>query len=206
MLEPDISEEDCEEMRVLYYDKRHSMREIAEIFDCEKEIVRTHLRYDCGHEEEQSPEVSRLKEILEKRDGSLETSEYETSTTGRNTPSEFRPLILKLYRNECLITSVDDPRLLEVSHILSWSEYPEHRHEAENIMVLNGVHHAAFDSGVFTLSQDYELRLSPNFETDSTFLHRTLAEKEGEKIEFPDGASVDPDFLRRHNEELDWWD
>lgn len=201
-----ISDEDCEEMRVLFFDKRHSMREIAGIFDCEKDMVRSHIRYKCGHEEEHSPELSRLREVLERRDENLESSEYETSTTVRNTPSEFRPLILKLYRNECLVTSVDDPRLLEVSHVLSWSEYPEHRHEVKNVMVLNKVHHAAFDSGMFTLSQDYELRLSPDFETESTFLRRTLAEKEGEKIEFPEEGSVDPGFLMRRNEKLDWWD
>ncbi|MDY6774842.1 MAG: HNH endonuclease [Halobacteria archaeon] len=201
----DISKEDCSEMRSLYYDKRYSMREIAEVFDCKKETVRTHLRYECNHEEEHPSDIVQLKEKLEKRDESIETSEHETSTTVRNTPSEFRPLVLRLYYNQCLITSVDDPRLLEVSHVLSWSDYPEYRHEVENVMVLNKIHHAAFDSGIFTLSQDYRLHVSPDFETESTFLRRTLLEKEGDKIELPEEVRIKPEFLERHNQDLDWW-
>jgi hypothetical protein len=206
MSKSDISEEDCDEMRVLYYDERYTMREISEMFDCEKEVVRRHLRYECNREEGHSTDIFRLKEKLEEMGMSLENSEYETSTTGRDTPSDFRPLILKLYRNECLMTSVDMPQLLEVAHVLPWSKYPEHRHKYENVMVLNKVHHAAFDSEMFTLSQDYVLHLSPEFETDSAFLHRTLVGKEGEEVDFPEGATVKQEFLKKRNEKLDWYE
>ena len=193
-------------MRVLYYDERCTMKEISEMFDCEKEVVRSHLRYECNREEGHSTDIVRLKERLEEIGIELGRSEYETLDTGRDIPPDFRPLILKMYRNECLISSVDQPQLLEVAHVLPWSEYPEHRHKYENVMVLNKVHHAAFDSEMFTLSQDYVLRLSPEFETDSTFLHRTLLEKEEERVEFPEGATVKPEFLKKRNDRLDWYE
>lgn len=205
MSETGISEDDCSKIKNLYYDERHSLRELAERFNCEKDVIRSHLRYECSHEKD-SPDMSQLKQKLEERAEVPEATEYETTTTERNTPSEFRPLVLRLYRNECLITSVDKPDLLEVAHVLSWSEHPDYRHDVDNVMVLNKLHHAAFDSGMFTLSQNYRLRVSPDFETNSKFLRQTVIEKEGEKIEFPEGATIEQDYLKNHNEKLDWWD
>ena len=199
-----ISAEDCSKMRSMYYDKRYSSDQISNSFGCPPEDARQHLRYECNHTKGADSEITKLREKLNEIYENEEVDEYETTTTTRGMPSEFRTLILKLYHGECLLTSISKPQLLDVAHVLPWSDYPEHRHDPENVMVLNKLHHAAFDSSMFTLNREYEIRLSPEFEAESEFLYNTLKEREGEVVEFPEHAKINPSFLKRRNAELDW--
>jgi hypothetical protein len=133
-----------------------------------------------------------------------ETTEYEATTTIRNTSSELRSAVIEAYDERCLMSDVDHPRLLDVAHILPWSEYPDHRQSPENVMVLSKIHHAAFDHHLFTIDEDLRIRTNPEFTTESEFLKETLLTREGERVELPQSAELSPENLRKHNQVIDW--
>jgi putative restriction endonuclease len=72
-----------------------------------------------------------------------------------------------------------------------------------NVLPLSKTHHAAFDRNLFTLDEEYYLRVNPEFETDSQLLQQTIIEQAGEQIQLDDG-SVDPAYLTQHNANLAW--
>ncbi len=129
-------------------------------------------------------------------------AEYETTVNARSMPAAFRRGVLNRYGRRCPVSGVDQPRLLDVAHVSSWSEYPEHRTDPTNVVALDKTHHAAFDAGLFTFDPDHRLRLAPDFETDSDVLRRTLVERAGERI---DGLQVAGAHLERRNRSVAWW-
>ena len=48
-----------------------------------------------------------------------------------------------------------------------------------NVLPLRKIHHAAFDRNLFTLDEEYYLRVNPEFETNSQLLQRTIIERAG---------------------------
>lgn len=137
-------------------------------------------------------------------DRELTADVYETRTYTRALDPEFRATVLSRYDRTCPVSGVDHAGLLDVAHVLSWSEYPNHRADLSNVLPLSKTHHAAFDRGLFTIDQDYRLRVNPSFETQSTLLQQTLLNQTGERITVPD-QSVDPNYLRQHNAALEWF-
>ncbi|WP_137286388.1 HNH endonuclease [Halorussus salinisoli] len=131
-------------------------------------------------------------------------TEYETTATGRRVHPEFRETVLGRYGDRCPVSGVDYVGLLDVAHVLPWSEFADLRADFENVLALDRTHHAAFDRGLFTFDSEYRLRLNPAFETNSDVLRRTLADRDGEEIRFGDGTGPSPEYLRRRNERLDW--
>jgi len=133
-----------------------------------------------------------------------EASEYETTVGARSLPTAFREAVLSRYGTECPVSGVDHPRLLDVAHVLSWSDHESLRTDPGNVVALDKTHHAAFDAGLYTLDADFRLHVSPDFETDSDLLRRTLLERDGERVDVgPD--RLDPAHLERRNRALDWW-
>lgn len=132
-------------------------------------------------------------------------SEYETTVGVRSMPAAFRDAVLDRYGHACPVSGVDHDRLLDVAHVLSWSEYPDHRTDPGNVLALSRTHHAAFDAGLYTLDGDFRLRVAPDFETDSEVLARTLLDRDGEPVRLPGDAPLAPDYLDRRNRQLDWW-
>lgn len=90
-----------------------------------------------------------------------------------------------------------------MAHILSWSDYPEYRADLSNVLALSKTHHAAFDRELFTIDQDYRLRVNPDFETQSDLLQRTIIERAGERLSLP-GDSLKPQYVAQHNAALEW--
>lgn len=131
-------------------------------------------------------------------------TEYETTATGRRVHPEFRETVLGRYDGRCPVSGVDCAGLLDVAHILPWSEFADRRAEFRNVLALDKTHHAAFDRGLFTLDSAYRLRVNPAFETDSDLLRRTLVDRDGEKIRFGEAAKPSPEYLRTRNDRLDW--
>lgn len=131
-------------------------------------------------------------------------SEYETAVGARSMPITFREAVLGRYDDTCPVSGVDHRRLLDVAHVVPWSEDESRRTDPKNVLVLTKTHHAAFDAGLFTFDEDSRLHLSPEFATDSTLLQRTLVDRAGNRVELPDGA-LDDDCLDRHNRSLSWW-
>ncbi|MFC7044499.1 HNH endonuclease [Halobacteriaceae archaeon GCM10025711] len=131
--------------------------------------------------------------------------EYETTVGARSIPTAFRTAILRRYDATCPVSGVDHDRLLDVAHVLPWSDYADLRSDPGNVLPLSKTHHAAFDAGLFTLDREFRLHVDPTFETNSDLLRRTLFANEGERVPLPETAPLSGDYLGRHNEGLDWW-
>ncbi|MEY7849098.1 HNH endonuclease [Natrarchaeobius sp. A-rgal3] len=92
---------------------------------------------------------------------------YDTTVEARAIDPEFRATALYQFDQTCAISDVDHPALLDVAHILPWSDYPEYRADLQNVLPLSKIHHAAFDRKLFTIDAEFHLRVNPQFETGS---------------------------------------
>ena len=128
---------------------------------------------------------------------------YETTVHARLVDPEFRATVLARYEATCPVSGVDHPGLLDVAHVLSWSDYPEYRADVSNVLPLSKTHHAAFDRGLFTIDRDYRLQVNPLFETESDLLQRTIIDRAGERVSVRDGG-LNVEYVARHNAALDW--
>lgn len=158
----------------------------------------TYRILDLDDEAMASPEESNPGQQYEART-------YETIVQARSMPVALRKAALSWYDSRCPVSGVDHDGLLDVAHVLPWSDHPDHRTDPENVMVLDKTHHEAFDRGLFTVDDDYRLCVAPDFETESNVLERTLLDQRGERIGFPSSRRPSPDFLQQHNETLEWW-
>ena len=137
----------------------------------------------------------------------------DTAGTTRELTSErvvvreaFRNRILRLYNEECLLTDLVGSPFVTLSHILSRSAYPEYAEHPQNVMILNWLHHQAFDAELFTLDPEYRLHVHPEFSIENSFLQETLIRCDGEQTELPEGASLSTEFLEIRNESLEWYE
>jgi putative restriction endonuclease len=136
-------------------------------------------------------------------DAGMGAGTYETTVHARSVDPEFRATVLSQHNRTCPVSGVDHPGLLDVAHVLSWSDYPEYRADLSNVLALSKTHHAAFDRELFTIDQDYRLCVNPEFETESDVLQRTIIDRAGEQILIPDG-SLKPQYVAQHNAALEW--
>lgn len=141
------------------------------------------------------------------------TGEIANDTDGRHRryereevafSSQFRNEVLDRYRHQCTITGIQQSSLLDIAHILSRSDHPEYAEEPENVLVLNPLHHRAFDADLFTLDPEYRIRASPSFDPGHPFLHETIVERRGEQIELPPDARIRDEFIVERNSNLGW--
>ena len=136
-------------------------------------------------------------------DDGMRVGMYEATVHARSVDPEFRATVLSRHDRTCPISGVDHPGLLDVAHVLSWSDYPDHRADLSNVLALNKTHHAAFDRELFTIDQDYRLRVNPDFETQSDVLQQTIIDCAGERISVPDN-SLNSRYVAQHNAALEW--
>lgn len=128
---------------------------------------------------------------------------YETTVHARTVDPEFRAAVISRYDRTCPISGVDHPGLLDVAHVLSWSDYPEYRANLNNVLPLSKTHHAAFDRELFTIDQEYRLLVNPSFETQSTVLQQTILDQAGERLPIENGH-LDSDLIAEHNAGIAW--
>jgi putative restriction endonuclease len=136
-------------------------------------------------------------------DAGAQAGTYETTVHARSVDPEFRETVLSRYGRKCPISGVDHPGLLDVAHVLSWSDYPKYRADLSNVLPLGKMHHAAFDRKLFTIDQDYRLRVNPEFKTESDVLQRTIIDRDGERTSIPE-KSLKAQYVRQYNSSLTW--
>jgi len=131
-----------------------------------------------------------------------EIRRYETTET--MVSDAFRAETFERYGHACAMTGIREASLLELAHILPRSQHPDLAEHAENVLVLNSLHHRAFDAALFTVDSEYRIQTSPSFEPAHPFLRATITDKEGESIAFPPNVEVRPGFLEELNAGLSW--
>ena len=115
----------------------------------------------------------------------------------------FRRAVLSSYRGRCCISGVAEPRLLVASHIVPWSEDKANRLNPSNGLCLSAIHDKAFDSHLFSLTDDRRIVLSKRLErTDDIFLREVFWSAQDRQIVLPERFQPDPGLLRQHRERM----
>lgn len=132
----------------------------------------------------------------------VRTRRYEVSETVVSEP--FRTEIFERYEHACPITNIDEEQLLDLAHVLPRSQRPDLAEHPENVLVLNSLHHRAFDAGLFTLDHEHRIRASPAFDPGHPFLRETITERDGERVALPPDTRIRPSYLEELNSDLVW--
>ncbi|WP_158555820.1 HNH endonuclease [Peribacillus glennii] len=106
---------------------------------------------------------------------------------------KLRKALLQNYRSKCALCSINDPKLLITSHIKRWSTATaDERNDTNNSIMLCKLHDGLFEHGYISLTDDYQVLYSQNFDFKgqriSTNLSFTLP-----KEDYPSNI-----FLREH--------
>ena len=114
--------------------------------------------------------------------------------------SFFRTAVLTSYENQCCISGVSNPELLEACHILSWKDNIKNRTNPKNGLCMNVFFHKAFDKFLFTVTPDYKIEIADkmvdNVKSDS--FRQYLASINGQHIILPQKFLPDVIFLEQH--------
>ncbi|MBD2555269.1 HNH endonuclease [Limnothrix sp. FACHB-708] len=137
-------------------------------------------------------------------DRGIEATEAQVITKIRIGQNFFRQMVLSSYSNRCCITGNPISELLIASHIIPWREQSEHRLNPHNGLCLARTHDAAFDQGLITFDENYNLVLSrclQEFLPEET-LEINFVSYAGSQLRLPEKFHPEPDFLRFHREEV----
>lgn len=115
----------------------------------------------------------------------------------------FRRAVLAAYQEQCCITGLAVPNLLNASHIIPWRENRE-RVNPSNGLCLNALHDRAFDRGLITVRATGIVEMSAELmmRTSTGKAHRFLTDYHGAKIQMPDKFKPTAEFLDYHNREI----
>lgn len=143
---------------------------------------------------------SRERDETRRRGGTVRRYEREEVAVS----DRFRREVLDSYGNQCAVTEIGEAALLDLAHVVPRSEAPESAEDPENALVLNPLHHRAFDADLFTLDAERRIRASPSFDPGHPFLRETVVERQGETVSVPEGARLGEEYLATRNSELGW--
>lgn len=100
----------------------------------------------------------------------------------------FRNAVLAAYDGRCCITGISSGPLLRASHIIPWSRNTKLRLNPGNGLCLNALHDAAFDRGLITLSNRFEVIVSGQLadEIPANIYREMFADIVGKQITLPE--------------------
>ena len=126
------------------------------------------------------------------------------SVKQRRGQSFFRAAVMAAYEHKCCITGVSTPALLRASHIVPWSSDASLRLDPRNGLCLNALHDAAFDRGLITLGEGYELKISGRLkaEVPGGIYLEMFQSREGLPIALPERCKPLSDALSYHRERV----
>lgn len=117
--------------------------------------------------------------------------------------SFFRRAVLSGYGEKCCVSRVSDRRFLVASHIVAWSEDASIRLHPGNGLCLSVIHDKAFDSHLFSLTDDYRVVLSKQLkQTRDDFLRQIFWPVDGRQIALPERFRPEAAFLQRHRDRM----
>lgn len=115
----------------------------------------------------------------------------------------FRRAVMSSYHGRCCMSGLSDPRLLIASHIVPWSKDKANRLNPSNGLCLSAIHDKAFDKGLITLTNDFQIVISDELKRrDEVFIKGVLLPLDGKQIELPERFMPSVEFVSRHREEF----
>lgn len=131
-------------------------------------------------------------------------TEVIRDATMRRGQSFFRAAVMAAYDSRCCITGITCLELLRASHIVPWAQNPSLRLEPTNGLCLNALHDAAFDRGLITFSDKFELRLSKRLkrEIPDTVYREMFQNRSGAPIKMPERFKPSLEMLEFHRSKV----
>lgn len=145
---------------------------------------------------------------LQDEDGPYVESDYSgdmrlAMAKQRRGQAFFRRSVLSSYGGKCCISGVSDKRLLVASHIIPWSVDPSIRRHPGNGLCLAAIHDKAFDSHLFSLSDDFRVVLSTQLKaTTDRFLREVFWPVEDQQIALPEKFVPELRFMENHRSRM----
>lgn len=88
---------------------------------------------------------------------------------------KLRKALLQNYSSKCALCNISNPKLLITSHIKTWSaSTAEERVNPANGILLCNLHDGLFEHGFISLTDNYEVIYSPNFDFEGQGLTKDL--------------------------------
>jgi HNH endonuclease len=113
--------------------------------------------------------------------------------------SFFRRAVLASYQGRCCMSGVNHPSLLVASHIVPWSQDVANRLNPRNGLCLSALHDKAFDSGLISLNNEYQILISDKLKHKADeFTQINLISLQGKVITLPEKFLPDHAFLEKH--------
>lgn len=127
-----------------------------------------------------------------------------TLTKTRVGQSFFRNAVLSNFNGKCCISGLEIKQLLRASHILPWSQFPEHRLNPENGLLLSPLYDAAFDNGFLTIDDNYRVVLGKEITSfpQSEAKQRFFLPFQGIEINLPEKYLPNKEFLKHHQDKI----
>lgn len=95
------------------------------------------------------------------REENISETERQELIKARVGQGQFRKKVLKKYDGRCIITGIDNPRLLLASHVKPWAvSSNSERLNSENGLCLSPAYDRLFDIGLISFSSKGQLRIS----------------------------------------------
>ena len=167
------------------------------------------LALECSLLSERLRKEKRVKSVVELDVAEQEGLQDFTGETKRVMTEQrikqhfFRRAVLSSYRGRCCISGLSDSRLLMASHIVPWSNDKANRLNPSNGLCLSAIHDRAFDRGLITISDGYEVILSEQLKrSNDAFVVQIFLPSEGREIELPEKFVPSSTFLKRHRKEI----
>ncbi|HET8898729.1 MAG TPA: DNA (cytosine-5-)-methyltransferase [Rhodanobacteraceae bacterium] len=111
----------------------------------------------------------------------------------------FRHAVLASYRGRCCISGVSDSRLLVASHIIPWRDDKANRLNPSNGLCLSAIHDKAFDSYLFSLTDQRRVLLSSQLRASKDrFVQQVFHAIDGQCIEMPERFAPSAAFIGHH--------
>ncbi|MNE44191.1 hypothetical protein D3C80_1384060 [compost metagenome] len=130
-------------------------------------------------------------------------SERVSTVKTRVDQNLFRKNVLEIYEYRCCVTGLEEPTLLVASHILPWSHSIEQRLNPSNGLCLSSLHDKAFDRGLITFNENFELVLSPQLKRLKSRVYTENFEKyEGKQLRFPLNYPPNNKYMAYHRDEI----
>ncbi|MDD2388748.1 MAG: HNH endonuclease [Desulfobacterales bacterium] len=131
-------------------------------------------------------------EVIPLKDGETKSSTVQV----RVNQNFFRKMILTSYNNSCCITGIDNCDLLIASHIVPWAHDKKNRLNPMNGLCLNALHDRAFDKGLITIDDNYQVLVS------NKVTHELIVKYDRKLITLPSRFLPDKDFINFHRKNI----
>jgi putative restriction endonuclease len=133
--------------------------------------------------------------------GFVGPSESARMVAARRGQSFFRRAVLANFEEQCCITGIADPRLLNASHIKPWQEDVANRHNPANGFALTATFDRAFDRGLMTIDEGMRVKMSRELLESPSKLTRTYFTRYHKApIQRPTRFDPDLNLLAWHNQ------